>query len=1009
MRTNRDYVLYANYDIEASGVYDYNHLYYYSNVESVILDDSSFYNHYTKGFFIADEAVYVKVKFNVKQLGTGDVPKIVRRPYVSYIGKHGWWNSDENYVPYKANTIGMHECEFKLNKGETFDILVGTSANNGEAVPVVNNVSIYKETFKLQEDTINLDKVVDRIDVIEQQVKSVRYNLIEELERNNIECTGKESFETLVSYVGTLKGTPPTMSVYEFSVNAGTTIVLQDDDLRGITGSTPAPSWGDGSIQSPEPSHTYNEAGTYKVKTWFSVVNTNNSSDSTTRSSLRRILKLHDGITNMSNAFAYCSYLNRPYCGNNVTNMAAAYMRCYNLHDPVCGPNVTDMRQAYANCWYLTGSPVCGPNVTNMAYAYDSCSSLTGTPVCGDKVTDFSGAYRDCGSITGSPVIGPNVTSMHNAYYGCSSITGTAVCGAKITNLYYTYRHCTKLQYPVCGANVTDLYYTYANCTNLIGPPVCGAKVTNMCGTYASCDKLVGPPVCGALVTDMRDTYAGCDNLTGTAACGANVTTMYNAYYACKKLTKPVCGVKVKNMENTYTHCYNLQGPAVCGPNVTSMVNTYLNCYNLTGSPTCGANVTNMYKTYSGCSNLTGNPVCGSLVTNMYDTYVHCYNLTGSPVCGNNVTNMSGTYYNCQNLTGSPVCGPNVTNMSEAYCNCINLTGAPACGNNVTNMSSAYANCHGLNAQAQIKGKTINASRSYYNCQNIGTSYGYPYIVDTCNNISYAFYNCPKVTGVSISDNAVNVAFAYAQSSVRDDSYIYANNITNAKGFVYNRRSSAELALFVYPNTSTWNSFLKTDNNSIVNAPITWTNGTYQGSFPYPTYYNAYYNIHIGNINDVVMCCFDKGTKILMCDESTKNIEDIHLGDIVMTFNETTNEFEPGKVRGIKHNPKPDDLVYLYLSNGVKIGMKAYHPLLTEKGWRSLRPELPEVIREVGKVPMLEEGDILVGYKNNPTILQIEYRPEPENAHEYITYNLDIDNNDTYIADGVVAHNAPCM
>ena len=152
-------------------------------------------------------------------------------------------------------------------------------------------------------------------------------------------------------------------------------------------------------------------------------------------------------------------------------------------------------------------------------------------------------------------------------------------------------------------------------------------------------------------------------------------------------------------------------------------------------------------------------------------------------------------------------------------------------------------------------------------------------------------------------------------------------------------------------------------------------------------------------------CCFDAGSQVLMADGTTKNIEDIVIGDVVMSLNEDTGEFIPQVVSAtiVKHNS--DDLVYVNLSNGVQIGMRAYHPLLTVDGWKSLRPTLAETTTDVGIVELLEVGNTLVGYDGNVTIVSIETRPDVEN---YDTYNLSIDGYHNYIVNGVVVHNAGC-
>ena len=154
-------------------------------------------------------------------------------------------------------------------------------------------------------------------------------------------------------------------------------------------------------------------------------------------------------------------------------------------------------------------------------------------------------------------------------------------------------------------------------------------------------------------------------------------------------------------------------------------------------------------------------------------------------------------------------------------------------------------------------------------------------------------------------------------------------------------------------------------------------------------------------------CCFDAGTQVLMADGTRKNIEDIVTGDMVLSLNEDSGKFIAQTVAKtiIKHNS--DDLVYVNLSDGTRIGMRAYHPLLTIEGWKSLRPNLAQTIMDAGyEVEMLQVGDILVGYEDNPTIISIEQRPEIDN---YDTYNLSVDGKyHNYIVEGIVVHNAGC-
>ncbi len=156
---------------------------------------------------------------------------------------------------------------------------------------------------------------------------------------------------------------------------------------------------------------------------------------------------------------------------------------------------------------------------------------------------------------------------------------------------------------------------------------------------------------------------------------------------------------------------------------------------------------------------------------------------------------------------------------------------------------------------------------------------------------------------------------------------------------------------------------------------------------------------------DVEACCFDAGMRVLMADGTYKNIEEVEVGDMVMSLNEDTGEYVIQKVTATIINKNSTDLVYVNLSNGVQIGMRAYHPLLTTEGWKSLRPEYAETQIDVGKVEMLEVGDTIVGYGENVTVVSVEQRPEVDN---YYTYNLSVEGYHNYIVEGIVVHNAGC-
>ena len=148
-------------------------------------------------------------------------------------------------------------------------------------------------------------------------------------------------------------------------------------------------------------------------------------------------------------------------------------------------------------------------------------------------------------------------------------------------------------------------------------------------------------------------------------------------------------------------------------------------------------------------------------------------------------------------------------------------------------------------------------------------------------------------------------------------------------------------------------------------------------------------------------CCFVKGTKISMFDNTIINIEDIKIGDIVLTYNEETNLQEPGKVLNIV-TPLRSDIIRYELSNSTIIESTSCHPYwIIDKGWSSFNPELTEKMYNF-TVFKIEINDILLSIDNKEVTI--------DNINELITkkvttYNLEIFGNHTYYANGILVHN----
>ena len=130
--------------------------------------------------------------------------------------------------------------------------------------------------------------------------------------------------------------------------------------------------------------------------------------------------------------------------------------------------------------------------------------------------------------------------------------------------------------------------------------------------------------------------------------------------------------------------------------------------------------------------------------------------------------------------------------MVSTYANCQKLNGTPVCGNKVTNMHGAYSDCQNLTG-IPVSGP------------NVTSMYG-------------TYHNCKKLSA--------------------GNQYWYSKNITNVQNCFAGKNNSRRYNIHCYDNSTTLNTLLINNTNSIVGANITWTKGaTY--------YYNTAYNIRI--------------------------------------------------------------------------------------------------------------------------------------------------------------------
>ncbi|GEM_PF-3700913 len=148
--------------------------------------------------------------------------------------------------------------------------------------------------------------------------------------------------------------------------------------------------------------------------------------------------------------------------------------------------------------------------------------------------------------------------------------------------------------------------------------------------------------------------------------------------------------------------------------------------------------------------------------------------------------------------------------------------------------------------------------------------------------------------------------------------------------------------------------------------------------------------------------CFPAGTKILLSDGSYKNIEDIKVGEDVLSYSEINKENEVSKVLEIE-SPIRDHMCKIIFSDSSELNLTSEHPIYSKTGWKSINPEATK--KEKSYMDFVEKlfvGDLILSSN-------LDYK-EVKNIscwNETIqTYNLkSVSKNRNFYANDILAHN----
>ena len=470
--------------------------------------------------------------------------------------------------------------------------------------------------------------------------------------------------------------------------------------------------------------------------------------------------------------------------------------------------------------------------------AFDGCSNLTQVTLNSNSIVskDYSSVSNIFGNQVKKYIIGNDVESIGMYKFSESTALASITIGSNVEKISNdAFFKCTNLTELIVNEG-NMVYDSRGNCNAIIETAnnslILGCKATTIpnsvtsigSSAFSNCTGLTNIDIPNSVTSIGSSAFSGCTGLTSITITNSVTTIGNSAFYNCTGLTNIDIPNSVTSIDSyAFSNCTDLTSVSIGSGVLKIADNSFYDCNSLT-SLTVDVN----NKAYDSRDN------CNALIETASNTLIKGSKNTVIP---NSVTKIG--YYAFKGYTDLKTISipDHVTDIAAwAFEGCTGLTSITI-PNSVTYIGTdAFKGCTGINTVTLNSNRIVSQSRK--SSESLGAVFGSQvkiYILgEGVTGIgNYAFYNCAKLTDVTIpesvtmiGDNAfencymlTEVSIPYGIKSIGDYAFYncYLNDVycravvcpeTGKSAFSYQSRLHVpRMSLNAYRNTEPWSNF----------------------------------------------------------------------------------------------------------------------------------------------------------------------------------------------------------